>query len=191
MLSVLLSEFCNKIDSLLKLFGEMTLSLNPVSNYNFRSMKIFKTFIFSIAFFAAFSSCKTKSNGQRVQIQPKPRLLLQAEIGNISEKSEDYTIGSAEIKDNLLTLNVTFECGCNPHQFSFAGSEMIAKSLPPIRSVKLILKKVNGEGKKPCKEKSSQIIDVDISTMSYQQISGNEIYLNIAGYDERILYTYK
>ena len=115
---------------------------------------------------------------------------MVAEIGNISEDSEEYKIESAEIKDNLLTLNVTFECGCNPHQFSFVGSEMIAKSLPPIRSVKLTLKKVNGKEAKPCTEKSSQVIDIDISSMAYQQIPGNEIYLNIAGHSERLLYTF-
>ena len=153
-------------------------------------MKIFKTFLMAFILLAAFSSCKTKKNTERIQYHPIPRLLVISEIGNISEKSEEYTIESAEIKDNLLTLKVNFECGCNPHQFSFVGSEMVAKSLPPIRSVKLILKKVNGEGTKPCKEMSTQIIDVEISTMAYQQIPGNEIYLNIAGVSERILYTF-
>ena len=145
----------------------------------------------SFVLLAVFSACKSKSNSQRIQIHPKPRLFLAAEIGNISEASEEYKIESAEIKDNLLILNVTFECGCNPHQFSFVGSDMVAKSLPPIRSSKLILKKVNGEETKPCKEMSSQVIDIDISSLSYQQIPGNEIYLKIAGVSERLLYTFK
>lgn len=131
-----------------------------------------------------------KDNSERVQNHPIPRLLITSEIGDISKSSEAYTIKSAKIKGNLLTLDVTFDCGCNPHQFSFVGSDMIAKSLPPIRSTKLVLKKVNGEGAKPCKEKSSQIIDIDIKTMAYQQIPGSEIYLNIAGHTERILYTF-
>ncbi len=33
-----------------------------------------------------------------------------------------------EIKDNLLTLNVTFECGCNPHQFSFVAFQFPFKN---------------------------------------------------------------
>lgn len=153
-------------------------------------MKILKTLLMSFILLAAFSSCKTKNNSQRVQIYPKPRLLIIAETGNISEKSETYTIESAEIKDNLLTMNVTFDCGCNPHQFHFVGSEMIAKSLPPIRSVKLVLKKVGDEEMKPCNEKYTQVIDVEISNMAYQQIPGNQIYLNLDGFAERLMYTF-
>ena len=153
-------------------------------------MKSLNTFLMCFILLAALSSCKTKKDAERIQHHPIPRLFLLSEIGDISEKSEEYTIESAEIKGNLLTLKVVFECGCTPHQFSFVGSEMIAKSLPPIRAVKLILKKVNGEDTNPCKEKSSQVIDIDISSLSYQQIPGNEIYLNIAGVSERILYTY-
>ncbi len=168
----------------------MALSLNS-DHIKFIKMKIFNTLLLSFVLMAAFSSCKTKSNSQRVQIHPKPRLLLMAETGDISEKSETYTIESAEIKDNLLILNVTFDCGCNPHQFSFVGSEMIAKSLPPIRSTKLLLKKVGDEEMKPCDEKFSQVIDVDLKNLAYQQIPGNQIYLNLDGYAERLLYTFQ
>ncbi len=153
-------------------------------------MKVILPLFWSFMLMAAFSSCKTKSNSQRIQIHPKPRLLLTSEIGDISQPSEKYTIESVEIKENLLTLNVTFECGCNPHQFSFVGSDMIAKSLPPIRSAKLVLKKINEKESKPCEEMSSQVIDIDISTLAYRQVPGNEIYLNIDGYSQRILYTY-
>lgn len=184
------------------------------------TMKLFKTFMLSLVLLAAFSSCKTKNNSsknnaennnsemknsdknnseiensekestERVQNLPLPRLLIISEVGDISKSSEGYTIKSAAIKDNLLTLDVTFDCGCVPHQFSFVGSDMVAKSLPPIRSAKLILKKVNSKDTSPCKEKSSQIIDIDLKAMAYQQIPGSEIYLNIAGYTERILYTF-
>lgn len=140
--------------------------------------------------FATFTACKTKNNSQRIQVQPMPRLLLTSEIGDISQNSEKYTIESAEINKNILTLNVTFDCGCNPHRFSFVGSDMVAKSLPPIRSTKLVLKMVSEKENKTCEEKSSQIIDIDISNLAYQQIPGNEIYLNIDGFAERVIYTY-
>lgn len=153
-------------------------------------MKVILPLFWSLLLMAALSSCKTKSNSQRVQIHPKPRLLLVSEIGDVSQKSEKYTIESAEIKENLLILNVTFECGCNSHQFSFVGSDMIAKSLPPIRSAKLVLKTINESENKPCEEISSQTIDIDISALAYRQVPGNEIYLNIDGYTERILYTF-
>lgn len=178
-------------------------------------MQIFRSFMLSLVLLAAFSSCKTKNNSDKNKIDKnneknksdmsnsdnnnsesvnnhsKPRLLLVSEIGNISETSEKYTIESAEIKDNILTLSVMFDCGCNPHQFSFVGSEMIAKSLPPIRAAKLILKKVGAQNTKSCNEVSSQIIDVDISNLAYVQEPGNEIYLNIAFANERLLYTFK
>lgn len=167
----------------------MALSLTSIQN-KFNKMKIFKTLMLSFVLLAAFSSCKTKSNSQRVQILPKPRLLLVAETGNISETSLGYTIESAEIKENLLTLVVTYDSGCNPHQFSFVGSDMVAKSMPPIRSAKLILKNTGDEDFKPCTEKYSQTIDIVISSLAYQQIPGNEIYLKIDGYSERLKYTF-
>jgi hypothetical protein len=75
--------------------------------------------------------------------------------------------------------------------FDLTGSPSISKSLPPIRTMRLDVKKI------PLKKGDSAVVMMeqtlvfDITEFAYKQEVGSEIYLQFEGAKERILYTYK
>ena len=112
---------------------------------------------------------------------------LKATLGKIPEHSDALTIESATIKGNILTIEVTYGGGCQEHEFQLIGSEMIAKSMPPIRSIKLI-HKANQDN---CRAIVSQTLKFDIRKLAYKQEAGSEIYLNLDAYNERLVYVFE
>ncbi|MCX8485935.1 MAG: hypothetical protein ORN53_01925, partial [Crocinitomicaceae bacterium] len=75
--------------------------------------------------------------------------------------------------------------------FDLTGSANISKSLPPIRSIRLDVKKIPvKKGDNPV-AMLEQTLVFDITELAYKQESGSQIYLQIEGAKERILYTFK
>jgi len=111
---------------------------------------------------------------------------IKAHFGEFVE-SDELSINSVIISGNILIINVTYSGGCNEHSFDMVGSQMVAKSLPPIRQIKLIHKN-NGD---LCKSLVTKTIIVDIREMADIQESGSEIILNLQGYQGRISYVFQ
>jgi hypothetical protein len=146
--------------------------------------------IFSICLVLLVSfSCKSKKNAAKSTetIQKTQPMELKATLGKIPEHSDALTIESATIKGNILTIEVTYGGGCQEHEFQLIGSEMIAKSMPPIRSIKLI-HKANQDN---CRAIVSQTLKFDIRKLAYKQEAGSEIYLNLDAYNERLVYVFE
>ena len=67
----------------------------------------------------------------------------------------------------------------------------ISKSLPPIRAIRLDVKKI------PIQKGDNSIVMMehdlvfDIKDLAYKQETGSQIYLQFEGAKERFLYTYK
>lgn len=137
--------------------------------------------------------CKSKENSMTDSIQndstennfQKPQKLV-AKIGDLSEGiSEGIKISEVVVDGNNIELQMSYS-GCQRPVFDLIGSPMIAKSLPPLRSIRLVHNGENGE----CEELISERLIFDISALTYQEQDGSEIYLQLEGWKEKIKYTY-
>lgn len=136
-----------------------------------------------------FFSCGTKKlvgngEGQKLKTSTVENV---GTLGQFPEESTPITIDEAEIVGNQLVLKVTYGGGCQEHEFKLIGSEMISKSLPPIRAIKLIH---NGNNDM-CKALIMQTLKFDISAFAYKQEKGSEITLRLDGYKEPLQYIFK
>ena len=83
-------------------------------------------------------------------------------------------------------MNVSYSGGCEKHSFKIIGDLLLSKSLPPIRSVKLIHYGNNDA----CKKLIIENLVIDISDLAYKKEDGSEIYLSLDGWGERITYVF-
>lgn len=142
-------------------------------------------------------SCGTKKNSTKNKqkdtivsvIEPDLETMkIKATIGKFAKESDPIiSINSVEIVGNTLVLDVSYGGGCKEHQFEVIGSEMIAKSMPPIRAIQL----VHHANDDHCRAIVRNRLEIDVTNLAYQQKVGDEIYLTIEGWEERILYTFK
>lgn len=108
-------------------------------------------------------------------------------LGQFPEESTPITIEEAEIVGNQLVLKVSYGGGCQEHDFKLIGSEMISKSMPPIRAIKLIH---NGNNDM-CKALIMQTLKFDITAFAYKQEKGSEIMLRLDGVKEPLRYIFQ
>lgn len=141
-------------------------------------------------------ACGTKKNSTKNEqkdtitsvVQPDLETMkIKATIGKFVKESDAIiSINSVEINGNTLFIDVSYGGGCKEHEFEVVGSEMIAKSLPPIRGIQLVHHS-NGDN---CRAIVRKRLEIDIKDLAYQQEKGSEIYLTLEGWEERILYTF-
>lgn len=130
-------------------------------------------------------SCST---GKEIipNVEEKSNVIV-AELGDLSTKSAPFKISSVQIIGNSMILEVNYSGGCKEHDFKMIGSNMIAKSMPPIRSIKLIDTTTDDM----CKKLEIKNITVDISALAYKKESGSEIYITLDGWDQKIKYVFQ
>lgn len=131
--------------------------------------------------------CKTQKNLQKSQMDTNTKTMLTAVIGKINAPSDPVTIKSVRMEGNKLILTVQYSGGCENHSFQCIGSPVIAKSLPPIRSIQLV-HTANGDA---CKKLIEQTLEIDISALAYKQEAESKIFLNLEGWADRIVYTFE
>ncbi len=129
------------------------------------------------------SSREAKTKNHQVNIMNSDK---KAELGDINQVSDSIHILSATISGNTINIEVSYSGGCQLHNFQLIGSPMIAKSLPPIRSVVLVHQANNDM----CKKQIIETLSFDIREFAYTQ-NDSEILLSINGYDNKILYRFK
>lgn len=112
---------------------------------------------------------------------------VKATVGDLSQKSDFYTINSASIEGNELLLEIEYSGGCARHDFQFVGSPALSKSLPPQRAVRLIHK----NGGDQCESIVYQTIRVDISDLAVAQTPGNQVILKLDQYSEDLPYIFE
>ena len=154
---------------------------------------------FLILFFllSVIFSCKTQKNNNNCIFKKKKQVEesnlndeLAGSIYDFTKKeitSDSITIIDAKIIGNKLHLNVSYSGGCKNHDFKIIGNSLISKSLPPIRSVRLIHYANNDE----CKKLILGNLIIDITELAYKKESGSEIYLQLEGVKERLLFTFE
>ena len=114
-----------------------------------------------------------------------PSLNIVAVIGDLSVESKNVQILKSKIEGNNLILKIGYSGGCSTHEFDFIGSAMISKSLPPIRSVKLIHRTDD-----TCREYIERQLVVDLKELAYKKEAGSQIKLNIGANEGQLVYTY-
>jgi hypothetical protein len=152
---------------------------------NLKKIYMKSLLIFSIAII--IFGCKSHKNAQNSKIETNSETMLKATIGDIETPSDLIQITDVSVKGNIMSINVSYSGGCQEHSFQLIGSANIAKSLPPIRSVKLV-HNANGDA---CRELKEDILEFDITDLAYVKTSGSVIYLTINGWKDRIEYTFE
>lgn len=149
--------------------------------------------LFLLSILVLLFGCKSKENSMTDSINKegtegnyqKPQKLI-AKIGDLNEGvSEGIMISEVVVDGNNMELQISYN-GCQRPVFDLVGSPMIAKSLPPIRSIRLVHDGQNGD----CDELITERLVFDIRALAYQDQDGSEIYLQLDGWKEKIKYTY-
>ena len=106
-------------------------------------------------------------------------------LSNDTTVSDPFEIQEASISGNKLLLKISYAGGCQEHSFQLVGAPQISKSLPPIRSIRLI----HDGNQDACKAKIIKDIEIDISELCYKNETNSSIYLQLQGWKENLLYT--
>ncbi len=120
-------------------------------------------------------------------MKDKQEQTLVARIGDFVEKNDHFDLIEAKIEGNFLLLKVGYGGGCQEHEFELIGSTVIAKSMPPIRSIQLVHKANNDM----CKAYIYKDLKFDIRNLAERQEKGRTIYLNNEKFKEKLLYTFE
>lgn len=121
-------------------------------------------------------SCKTSKN-----LPPEERVLLSSEIGEVQNEGAPFKIISLEVNEKtVLKVVVEYSTGNVKHEFKCVGSNMISKSLPPIRSVTIVHNDFNDEPK----IKVQKTIYFDLKPLLY---NGKAIKLNFSNTSQTLL----
>jgi hypothetical protein len=128
-----------------------------------------------------------EETNENIEGKPQRPYQVTATVGDVSQKTDAYTIENAKIQGNKLFLDISYTGGCAWHKFEFVGSMAVMKSMPPQRAVKLIHDADNDS----CESIVKQTIEIDISALADAQIPGREIVLILDGYNERLNYIYE
>jgi hypothetical protein len=148
-------------------------------------------------FLVLIFSCKTQKVNQKCCLKKKKKEQTETTLKAIiidsssdstkkENNSDSFKILDAKISKNQLLLNVSYSGGCEKHSFKIIGDLLLSKSLPPIRSVKLIHYGNNDA----CKKLIIENLVIDISDLAYKKEDGSEIYLSLVGWGERITYVF-
>jgi hypothetical protein len=141
----------------------------------------FTNIISILCLLVLINGCATHSKNSTNQLS-----IENAALGDISKKSDPYTITNVSVSGKNLKISINFSGDCNEHNFKLIGSEAISKSLPPQRSIVLIHES-NGDA---CKKLVEKTLTYNIEAFSYQKETGSTILLNLSGWKDRIEFIY-
>lgn len=108
-------------------------------------------------------------------------VILSNDFSSYARESSETQINNAVITDSILTLSISYNGGCQKHSFELIGSNMIQKSMPPIRGIMLVHHANNDD----CRELIEEDIKFNISPFKYP---GSDIMLKLQGYKNNILF---
>ena len=128
----------------------------------------------SVLMFSFGCSNSKKAQQKKNEIKVFP-VVLSNDFVTYSRNNTETKILNAFISDSTLTLNISYNGGCETHGFELIGSKMIQKSYPPIRSVMLVHHSNNDD----CRELVEQELKFNVSKFKY---SNSSILLKLTGW---------
>ena len=131
-----------------------------------------------------------KSKVEKMTEIPAPKAFIR-QNETIDMGAELFQVQSMNIIGNRLYVIVKAHPILSVEDFDLTGSANISKSLPPIRAIRLDVKKIPIKKGGNTVAMMEQTLVFDITDLAYKQEAGSEIYLQFEGAKERILYTYK
>lgn len=146
-------------------------------------MKNITILFFALMLFACKNHREMQKNTSAITTENTMKI-----IGTLSKDttvSDPFEIQEASIFGNKLLLKISYAGGCQEHSFQLVGATQISKSLPPIRSIRLI----HDGNQDACKAKIIKDIEIDISELCYKNETNSSIYLQLQGWKENLLYT--
>ncbi|MFD1552633.1 hypothetical protein DNU06_16630 [Putridiphycobacter roseus] len=154
-------------------------------------MKIFTLiFLTSLLTFSCANSKKVTETTEKQEEKVAEEVIPNAKKGILTQdwakykNTASYNIIAASLTKNILSITITYQGGCQKHEFDLIGSSFIMKSLPPKRGIKLYHHPIEDD----CRELVQKTLNFDISEFRYGQ---QEIILNLEHFPESISYTYK
>jgi Cu/Ag efflux protein CusF len=143
-----------------------------------------------ILFFSACGSIKQSKLANMTEVTAPKAYIRQNETMDMG--AELFQVQSTNIIGNRLYVMVKAHPILSIEDFDLTGSTNISKSMPPIRSIRLDVKKIPiKKGDPNTVVMMEQTLVFDITDLAYKQEAGSQIYLQLEGAKERILYTYK
>jgi hypothetical protein len=140
--------------------------------------KIFVSLILLLLFVA----CRTKQEVSKTsQLQVK-ELIVDKEFHPI--EAENFSIYSASIDGDILTLSVNYHGGKAFHEFELLFNGIYMKSMPP--QVNLFLK--HSHTPENCEKLISETVHFDLKNLRLGE--KGTVIIRLAGYTERLEYTY-
>lgn len=135
-------------------------------------------------------ACKTTKKVRKApqveEVAVKQRKINAQLDDELRESSNDTRIIAVRVEGNKLFIDVNYVGDCEAHTFSLLGSKILSKSLPPIRAIRLL-----HTGKREvCSSLIYETIEVDVSSLAYQQKEGSLIYFTLEGWNHRIEYKF-
>lgn len=147
-----------------------------------------KTIILSLLSLWLIAGCAMKKENKSTP-ERQELVIPLAKLG-YSETPESellpVTITALRMKGNILELDIQYTGGCEKSSFALEGSDVISKSMPPIRSIRLLR---TGPAD-ACKKLVMETLQFDVRPLAYQPEKGSQIYLQ-APKLEKLLFTYE
>lgn len=126
-------------------------------------------------------ACSNSKRAMKKKANTIHQVILSNDFSKFARESEEVQIDNAIIIDSTLTLSVSYNGGCQDHTFELVGSNMIQKSMPPIRGIMLVHHANNDD----CRESIKEDIKFNISAFKYP---GSDIMLKLQDYKPSILF---
>jgi hypothetical protein len=133
---------------------------------------IVKLLVVLTVLFFGLTSCKTK----QLKEQPLKEASRSATFTHLTTTT-NYLVNSAEVKDSILYLNVTYPVGCAPKGFDLTADGKIAKSIPPQINANLTYS-VGGSANCGGKKKVTEIVQFNLNPLRVNGQSKVVLVLN-------------
>ena len=133
-----------------------------------------------------FVACKCQKKIVSQKNINNEAMIIIGKLDTVNDSSDAIKFEDVKLNGNTLEIKVSYSGGCENHTFDLIGSPNISKSLPPIRSIQLI----HRANKDACKALIIKDLIFDVSSFTYKKESGSTIYLQLDGWDQKLLYTY-
>ncbi len=142
-----------------------------------------------ILFLSACGMFKKSKPANMTEVSAPKAFIRQNE--SVDMGAELFQVQSMNIIGNRLYVIVKAHPILSVEDFDLSASANISKSLPPIRAIRLDVKKIPVKKGDSAVSMMEQTLVFDITDLAYKQETGSEIYLQFEGAKERILYTFK